>query len=1211
MVPPRPDGAPEGGTCPFVGDPVAVASFVCVDLQKRWLTGQSARLEEYLDRFPSLRERADSVVDLLFFEYSLRETLGNAPNLTEYDQRFPTYAAALRERSALFSEFSTADGAANDSTPSPAAASGTLIQPRNVPLAGPASPRAPVGPSGPTDRSAAGGSDRYQVVRPHAKGGLGQVSVAVDRELGREVAFKEIQPHLATDPHNRQRFVREARVTGRLEHPGIVPVYGLGRRPDGQPFYAMRFIQGDSLKEATQIFHAGSSSKADRGTAFRKLLRRFIDVCNAVAFAHSKGVLHRDLKPANVMLGPFGETLVVDWGLAKELGEAEPAHGMSPAPADGNEHTGTGQAAGTPAYMSPEQAAGRWDDVGPQSDVYSLGASLYVLLTGQPAFTGDIFTVLAHVQAGTFPRPRDVQPDVPKALEAVCLTAMALKPADRYATPLLLAEDVERWLGDDPVTAYREPWTKRAARWARRHKTFVTSLTVLLVTGTTALAFSTVQISKARDKAEYRFGQAQAAVNDWLVGVTDDPRLKAEEDLQPLRRRLLGDGLKYYQDFLAERNSDPALGAANAGARLRVAMIQQEMGEADRAVMSYAEAFTLYDDLLARRPGDRGLMLESARGRLRFGNLQNAGADSRAAARESYQRALNLAEPFATDPGDTAAQKLQAQILTSLGQWHKDAKSTDAVAFCTRAIDLREKLLTTDAEDRAVRRALADDYINLAAIQQERRQLTAAKTSYERSRTVLAPLAEAGSAGREARAAEGRILHDLGILYEQLGRWKESAAARRESLAMRETLAYSRSLDYFSDLARTYNDLGMFEFKAGGTARNDKQKQDGLALVDQALALRQRLAAITGGSLRELSRLSESYSNTSNCLASVRKFAEAEDALRRGQEALDKVPADRRDTAEFAQQRGMNRHTLGFLYSQQNKLASARAAFEESRIVREKVLQLDPDHVQYLSDLAITYLMLGNVALRGGDGTGAVTAYRRACDLSDRLLKGGSDDVSGQMLHGVNTYSLANAQYRTGANVTDVAAAIEKAIAVERQAFEAVPDLREPRLALAAEYKTLSEVRRKEHKPAEAAAAASEMLKLWPDDPSWLFDAATALAQTAALEPEGGPDRKAYGEKAVEHVRRAIEQSTKDGRPDWPTEPFKLVDAASSLCQCMPLVPEAEQARFGDLALSALKRAVDLGYRNAARLKQPDFAPLKTRLEFEKLVTRAASPSTP
>ncbi|NBV46359.1 MAG: serine/threonine protein kinase [Planctomycetia bacterium] len=238
---------------------------------------------------------------------------------------------------------------------------------------------------------------RFRIVRPHAQGGLGIVSVAIDNELDREVAFKEIQPAHADRETSRARFMLEAEFTGKLEHPGIIPIYGLGQDATGRPFYAMRFIRGDSLADAINRFHdsgRGDASGPRAGRELRELLGRFIDVCDAIAYAHSRGVLHRDLKPGNVMLGPYGETMVVDWGLAMPL-EQPPADSASPeglvrpSKADsGSLPSERGAAIGTPLYMPPEQAEGALDRLGPASDVYGLGAILYELLTGRPPVTG-------------------------------------------------------------------------------------------------------------------------------------------------------------------------------------------------------------------------------------------------------------------------------------------------------------------------------------------------------------------------------------------------------------------------------------------------------------------------------------------------------------------------------------------------------------------------------------------------------------------------------------------------------------------------------------------------------------------------------------------------------------------------------------------------------------------------------------------------------
>ena len=283
--------------------------------------------------------------------------------------------------------------------------------------------------------SATSDGQRFRVLRPHARGGLGAVFVALDAELNREVALKQILDHHADDPVSRQRFLLEAEITGGLEHPGIVPVYGLGTYADGRPYYAMRFIKGDSLKEAIERFHGDATLEGRpgrRSLELRKLLRpvhrrlqrdRLRPQPRRPAPRHQAGQHHRRQvrRDAGGRLGP---------GQAAGAGRTQARRAASapwsrPRPA-ARPRRCPGNALGTPAYMSPEQARGDLDRLGPRSDVYSLGATLYCLLTGRPPFEGDdVGEVLRKVQRGDFPAPRQLDPSIDQALEAVCLKAMA------------------------------------------------------------------------------------------------------------------------------------------------------------------------------------------------------------------------------------------------------------------------------------------------------------------------------------------------------------------------------------------------------------------------------------------------------------------------------------------------------------------------------------------------------------------------------------------------------------------------------------------------------------------------------------------------------------------------------------------------------------------------------------------------------------------
>jgi eukaryotic-like serine/threonine-protein kinase len=358
---------------------------------------------------------------------------------------------------------------------------------------------------------------RYRVLWPHARGGLGQIHVAEDTELHRQVALKEIQPHHAHNPISRERFLFEAEITAKLEHPGIVPVHGLGTYPDGRPFYTMRLIRGEDLMTAIRRFHA-AESRDFAGLEFRWLLQRFHDVCNTIAYAHSRGILHRDLKPGNIMLGPFGETLVMDWGVAKPVGQPEIGSGVAaePSPTRIRPQSGSplvtrpGYAVGTPVYMSPEQAAGKLDALGPASDVYSLGATLYVLLTGQRPFQGAVGDVLLAVRQGRSVAPRQVNPRVPQALDSICRQAMAVQPTQRYQSALALGEDIERWLADEPVSAWREPWPARGHRWIRRHQPLVVGWAAAIGVAFLALGLAVPLLSLAwRNESAARWNERE------------------------------------------------------------------------------------------------------------------------------------------------------------------------------------------------------------------------------------------------------------------------------------------------------------------------------------------------------------------------------------------------------------------------------------------------------------------------------------------------------------------------------------------------------------------------------------------------------------------------------------------------------------------------------------------------------------------------------
>ncbi len=365
-----------------------------------------------------------------------------------------------------------------------------------------------------------GDERRFSILRFHAQGGLGEVYIAEDRELHRDVALKLVKQDYADRVESRSRFVTEAEITAGLEHPNIVPVYGLGEGDDGRPYYAMKFIRGESLRKRIDQYHyqirqRELSAKA-QSLGLRELLGHFVDTCQAVEYAHSRGVIHRDLKPANVMLGRYGETLVVDWGLAKALGRDEQQQEnnettLQPSSREDSSETMYGRPLGTMPFASPEQVAGKLDEVGPASDVYSLGATLYVILTGKSAFRGTQQEIVDNVLAGVFPRPRQVNPLVPAALEAICVKAMSYRPEHRYGSPTQLANDIGAWLADEPVEAYTDPFTTRWRRWVKRHRGLAAGTAASIVVTLVGSVIGLVLLSDMNRQLETRNSELEKA----------------------------------------------------------------------------------------------------------------------------------------------------------------------------------------------------------------------------------------------------------------------------------------------------------------------------------------------------------------------------------------------------------------------------------------------------------------------------------------------------------------------------------------------------------------------------------------------------------------------------------------------------------------------------------------------------------------------------
>jgi tRNA A-37 threonylcarbamoyl transferase component Bud32 len=452
---------------------------------------------------------------------------------------------------------------------------------------------------------------RYSLTRIQGEGGLGRVWVAVDEDLNREVALKEIRAEKADHPTAWRRLLKEAQVTGQLEHPNIVPVYELARGAENdKPFYTMRLVRGQTLRAAIADYHErrrlGKEDPLDRPN----LLNAFVSICQAIGYAHSRGVLHRDLKPDNVVLGDYGVVMVLDWGLARlvdqpeEAAEAERKPAISPEAQ--TEATQAGSQLGTPAYMAPEQAEGRSDLIETRTDIYGLGTILYEILTGRAPHDGpDTASVYQKIIHGATPRVRAAEPTAPQPLDAVCARAMAHSRRDRYATASELAEDVKRWLNDQPVSCLAEPLLVKAGRFARRNRTLVTSAAAALIVAVVSLSVAAVLLAAANDKLDVAFRQEREAKD-----LETKARYEADENAEKERQARQAEEAAKEQEKKARQEADENAAKERKARQAEEAANRVATSQADLAYDALGDLVLKIQIDLDEAPGGRHVRKE-------------------------------------------------------------------------------------------------------------------------------------------------------------------------------------------------------------------------------------------------------------------------------------------------------------------------------------------------------------------------------------------------------------------------------------------------------------------------------------------------------------------------------------------------------------------------------------------------------------------------
>jgi serine/threonine-protein kinase len=1007
---------------------------------------------------------------------------------------------------------------------------------------------------------------RFQVLRLHAEGGLGEVYVAHDEEVHRDVALKQIKHEHASDPRSRARFLVEAEITGGLEHPGIVPVYGLGTYDDGRPFYAMRFIRGDSLKGAIALFHGDFAIQTDQGRrtlALQKLLRRFLDVCNAISYAHSRGVLHRDLKPANIMLGDYGETLVVDWGLAKAVGRhLEPTaprdaeRTLRPGSSSDVQPTVVGSRLGTPAFMPPEQAAGRLDELGASSDVYSLGATLYVVLTGQVPFTEpDLPTVLRQVEQGVFPRPRQVCPWIDPALEAVCLKAMARLPQDRYPTPRALAEDLEHWLADEPVAARRDPLRTRSWRWVRKHRTLATSGAAVVVLSAAALGIGfqrerlyATRLAAERTEAERRLDQLMTSYEEYFSGFNEEV-LRGRKLPQPLLESLLAKPRAFYAQLTTELAAKPdptakerALLARGHSGFGRILWILGRHADSERESQAACRLFEAlaqdqsglprYQNALSTCYYDLGIVLAG------MGRLQEA--------EQAYRQAIAGLERLVTgQPGSPVYRHSLAGCYVNLGGvLAETGRAQDAELAYRKAIAAEEVLVRYHPAAPQYWDFLSNGYGSLGTLLARSGRIQEAEQVFGKAIAAKERLVNDHPAVPEYRHRLAGIYVNLGNVLKGTGRLQEAQQNFGKGIATLERLVSDQPAvpEYRHFLALGYNNAGIVLARSGQLEQ--AEKVDG-----KAIAAFERLVSDQPAVPEYRSDLARGLVNLGNILARMGRVQEAERAYRKSIAVLERLVNDQPAVPEYRNGLANSYDCLATTLAGTGRVQEAEQAYGKAIAAWERLVTDQPGAPDYQSSLATGYDRLALVLADSGRVQDAEQAYGRAIAAWERLLTRHPEvsDYRSGLGAALNNFAMALA--RRG----DFNAAIlrfREAIGQQRAVFDRQPQVAQYRQFLSNHYVGLAQALRALGQADEAAEATSERIKLWPGNPGQLYDVSCEFARCVPIARDG-----------------------------------------------------AVRGHCADAAMAALHAAVAAGWSNAVHTaRDPDLAPLHRWPDFQALL---------
>ena len=838
-------------------------------------------------------------------------------------------------------------------------------------------------------------------------GAFGNVFRSEDREFQRKVALKCLKKdhlHHSLTPIS---FLLEAEINGKLDHPGVLPMYGLGQTEEGVPFYVMKMIEAPDFGKVISSYHEDQKSQEKSEGELNQSLRRLIEhlksVCFTMQYAHDRGVLHCDLKPQNIMTGQYGETYVVDWGSALLINPAE-NRDMPAETGPGNHllgeihesrrvalHESQGGLrnfiGGSLAYMAPEHRYAHERrtlvPMSPACDIFSIGVILYQILTAKlpcRAIDGEdrLLQDLRMKKADYIP-PRALNSKISKPLSAICMKALAAKVEDRYLSAKDLADDLEKWQAGEPVSAYRENFQERTKRWAKRNRTAVSVLTSTFIVITLFSLITAgllgrknselanknemidrqlIELAKQNIEIERREKMAIEAVKEYADAVSENEQLKNRDELQGLRKNLLKSPIDFFrqlnEDFRSSSDSRPESLNALADGIIELAHLTESIGDKEDARNSYAEALKVI---------------------------------------------LSLSEK---NPEQVTFRGKKAALLTNLGLSEASlGNQADARAYHQQSIENYSQLIKMDSTNVGYMNGLAGVFNSLGNLERDTGNNAEARKNYLNSIRIREELAKKEPSKLDFQNGLARVLTNLSVIDLNEGRVEEARIHYKKAIKISQLLvaANPKVIQYRDDLA-----LALIN-----TAARDAELSNPEAAREHYVLAIENFNAI----LKDNPTMTKFQMRLANVLIQLGilemnngREVEARSSMSHAINILELLVKDNSKSVDFQFGLAFSLNVLGMLEDETGNDATARNLYIRSIDNYEKLIRLSPENNEIKNNLASVLNNLGSVELP--DRAAARKAYQRAIDIREKLFISHPEipDYTSELAGSINSIAL-------------------------------------------------------------------------------------------------------------------------------------------------------------------------------------------------------------